>query len=412
MHHRSGDFILFRFSARKSLYSRVTTGKNTLHKRMDHRSSNTNSKTLIAVLFMVGLFMAGLFAAPSALLAQQPELSSSLSLPDAPSSQLPVPSQQTTNSGATADPSDSSSITGTVQDASGDVVQGAHVVLSAHNAPDRTMISGENGEFSFSNLPAGTYAIAVTGPGWGSFLLPNIHVAMGESRSLEHVILPISSAVTEVHVGGSPVELSQEQVQIAIQQRALGVFPNFYSSFDWHAPPMLTRQKYALAFRSMIDPITFVGSGMIAGVEQAKDTFPGYGQGTVGYARRYGAAYANSFAGRMLGGAVFPSLFHQDPRYFYKGSGSVFSRALYALSTAFITKADNGSWQPNYSHVLGNFTAGALSNLYYPASSRGLSLTLINGALETAGDAGTDFVREFFLRGITSHVPNYNNGKP
>ena len=305
-----------------------------------------------------------------------------------------------------------SAITGTVEDSNGDVIQGARLVLTAPNGKTTIQTSGPDGQFSFAGLAAGTYSIAVTGKGWGRYSLPTITLATGESRILEHVILPASSGVTEVRVDGSATELSLEQVQIAVQQRVMGVFPNFYSSFDWNAPPMLPRQKYALAFRSMIDPMTFAGAGVIAGVEQARDTFPGYGQGVAGYGRRYGAAYANSFTGRMLGGAVFPSLFHQDPRYFYMGSGSIFKRALYAISTALITRGDNGRWQPNYSHVLGNFTAGAISNLYYPSSSRGLSLTLLNGALETAGDAGTDFAREFFLRGMTSHVPASSNGKP
>ena len=307
---------------------------------------------------------------------------------------------------------ETSAITGTVEDSNGDVIQGAKLVLTASNGKSIVVTSGSDGQFSFAGLAAGTYSIAVTGKGWGRYSLPEISLIAGESRILEHVILPASSGVTEVRVDGSAAELSLEQVQIAVQQRVMGVFPNFYSSFDWNAPPMLPRQKYALAFRSMIDPMTFVGAGVIAGVEQARDTFPGYGQGLAGYGRRYGAAYANSFTGRMLGGAVFPSLFHQDPRYFYMGSGSVFKRALYAISTALITRGDNGRWQPNYSHVLGNFTAGAISNLYYPSSSRGLSLTLLNGALETAGDAGTDFAREFFLRGMTSHVPASSNGKP
>ncbi len=305
-----------------------------------------------------------------------------------------------------------SAITGTVEDSNGDVIQGAKLVLTGSNGKSVVQTSGSDGQFSFAGLAAGTYSIAVTGKGWGRYSLPEISLTAGESRILEHVILPASSGVTEVRVDGSATELSLEQVQIAVQQRVMGVFPNFYSSFDWNAPPMLPRQKYALAFRSMIDPMTFVGAGVIAGVEQARDTFPGYGQGVAGYGRRYGAAYANSFTGRMLGGAVFPSLFHQDPRYFYMGSGSIFKRALYAISTALITRGDNGRWQPNYSHVLGNFTAGAISNLYYPSSSRGLSLTLLNGALETAGDAGTDFAREFFLRGMTSHVPASSNGKP
>ena len=331
------------------------------------------------------------------------------STPDQSASDQSTPAQTASDASTS---STSGFITGTVEDSNNDVIEGAHVVLTAADGKTYTQASGEDGQFSFAGLPPGTYAMAVTGKGWGRYSLPDIQLSAGESRILSHVILPASSGVTEVRVDGSAQQLSIEQEHIAVQQRVLGVFPNFYSSYDWHAPPMLARQKYALAFRSMIDPMTFAGAGMIAGVEQWRDTFPGYGQGVAGYGRRYGAAYANSFTGRMLGGAAFPSLFHQDPRYFYKGSGSVVTRALYAISTALITKGDNGRWQPNYSHVLGNFTAGAISNLYYPASSQGLSLTLLNGALETAGDAATDFMREFFLRGITSHVPSYNNGQP
>jgi hypothetical protein len=110
----------------------------------------------------------------------------------------------------------------------------------------------------------------------------------------------------------------------------------------------------------------------------------------------------------MLSSGLFASVFHQDPRYFYKGTGSFQSRTMYAVSSAVVTRGDNGRLQPNYSHVLGVFAAAALSNLYYPKESRGLGLTLINGAVETAGNAGTNFVREFILKGITSHA----GGKP
>jgi hypothetical protein len=110
----------------------------------------------------------------------------------------------------------------------------------------------------------------------------------------------------------------------------------------------------------------------------------------------------------MLSSGLFASLFHEDPRYFYKGTGSVQSRTMYAVSCAFVTRNDEGRLRPNYSHVLGVFAAAALSNLYYPKENRGLTLTLANGAIETVGMSGTNIVREFILKGITSHA----GGKP
>ena len=132
--------------------------------------------------------------------------------------------------------------------------------------------------------------------------------------------------------GESKEELAEEQVQIAVQQRVGGVIPNFYSTYDWNAPPMLAKQKFQLSIRSLIDPVSFLAVAGIAGAEQYKNVFPAYGSGIEGYGKRYGAAMANHVSGTLLGRAVYPSIFHQDPRYFYKGKGSIGSRALYAIS--------------------------------------------------------------------------------
>jgi hypothetical protein len=158
----------------------------------------------------------------------------------------------------------------------------------------------------------------------------------------------------------------------------------------------------------MVDPVTFASVGAIAGLEQYKNVFPDYGGGIEGYAKRYGAAYANDFSARMLSSAVFASLFRQDPRYFYKGIGSGRSRTMYAISAVLVTRDDKGHSRPNYSRLLGVFAAAALSNLYYPSSDRGLSLTLENSGAEIGGIAGTNLVREFVLKGITAHA----GGKP
>ena len=126
----------------------------------------------------------------------------------------------------------------------------------------------------------------------------------------------------------------------------------------------------------------------------------------------YGAALATHVSGTLLGRAIYPSIFHRDPRYFYTCKGSIGSRALYAISAAVIVRGDDGKWKPNYSRVLGNLSAAGISNLYYPASERGGSLILLNSLAGIGADAVANLVREFVLKGITSHVPKGANGQP
>jgi hypothetical protein len=303
-------------------------------------------------------------------------------------------------------------LSGTVLDTNDDLVQGAHVVLSDRAGNGRAMESGPDGQFAFPALPPGSYQVTVTGNGMGEYVSAWVTLRPGDIRLVSGVVLPVAAVSTSVTVNGNHLEINQaladEQVQIAQEQRVWRVFPNFYSSYNWHAPPMGPRQKFRLAFRSMMDPMAFAGAAGVAGFEQLNNIFPGYGGGVEGYFKRYGAAYANDFSARMLSSGVFASLFHQDPRYFYKGTGSFQSRTMYAVSCAFVTRNDEGRPRPNYSHVLGVFAAAALSNLYYPKDSRGLRLTLVNGVVETAGMSGTNIVREFILKGITSNA----GGKP
>ncbi len=302
----------------------------------------------------------------------------------------------------------SGTISGTVLDTNKNVVEGARVLLTSRGGAEREVQSGSNGEFAFTTLLPGSYRVTVSGKGMGSYVSPWLAMHAGDMRIVSEVILPVATAASSVTVLGDKEEIANEQVQIAVHQRVLGVFPNFYSSYHWDAPPMGPKQKFKLALRSATDPVAFAGAGAIAGYQQYYNIYPDYGGGMTGYAKRYGAAYANDFSARMLSSAVFASVFRQDPRYFYKGTGSVTSRTLYALSTAVIARNDDGKWRPNYSEVLGTFGAGALSNLYYPASSRGLSLTLVNGLIDIAGHAGTSVLREFVLKGITTNP----GGKP
>ena len=115
----------------------------------------------------------------------------------------------------------------------------------------------------------------------------------------------------------------------------------------------------------------------------------------------------------MIGGAVLPSLFKQDPRYFYKGTGTIRSRAMYAIANSVICKGDNGRWQTNYSAILGGLAAGGISNLYYPASNRsGVELTFENALIGTAEGAMQNLAQEFIVRRLTPRLPKYGAGAP
>lgn len=309
--------------------------------------------------------------------------------------------------------SSTASLSGTVIDKNGAVLEGAQVTLTGPpGSPVQTVQSRSDGQFEFTGLTPNTYKLTVNVLGMSTFTSSDIPLRAGEFYILPPITLSVSPVITTVTVSANSKQLSEEQLHIAQQQRIAGIIPNFYSSYNWNAPPMLAKQKFQLSIRSIIDPVSFLSVAGIAGAEQYENVFPTYGGGIEGYGKRYGAALANHVSGTLLGRAVYPSIFHQDPRYFYKGNGSIESRALYAISAAVIAKGDNGRWEPNYSRVLGHFSAAAVSNLYYPSSDRGASLVVLNGLAGIGGDAVANLIREFAVKRFTSHVPNGANGEP
>jgi hypothetical protein len=203
-----------------------------------------------------------------------------------------------------------------VVDTNGNVIPGASVKLTAVAAfLARTVQSGTNGQFEFNELPPGSYSITVTDPAMGVFTSALIPLHASESFILPPVSLAVARATTSITVNGNSQELSVEQEQIAVKQRVVGIFPNFYSTYDWNAPPMLAKQKFQLSIRSILDPVSFLAVAGIAGAEQYRNIFPDYGGGIEGYEKRYGAAMANHVSSDLLGRAVFPVIFHQDPRF-------------------------------------------------------------------------------------------------
>jgi hypothetical protein len=337
-------------------------------------------------------------------------------VPAALSSELPYqqPNQQANRQpNQQSDPQSPGTISGTVVDPSGAAVTGAHVVLTREDkTPRQEVLSGEDGQFSFVGVPPGPFQITVA-----SELFTTQKVAAilhpGEILVLPQIIFALTTAVTQVNVVVPRIEVAEEELKVEEKQRVFGVIPNFYVSYIPNAAPLASKQKFELAWRSTIDPVNFAITGVVAGVQQATNTPSGYGQGAQGYAKRYGASYADLVTGTFIGGAILPSLLKQDPRYFYKGTGSVRSRVLYAIANSVICKGDNGHWQPNYSSILGSLASGGISNLYYPPQNRdGAELTFQNTFIGIGETAATNLLQEFVVRKLTPNLSHQQSTTP
>jgi hypothetical protein len=289
------------------------------------------------------------------------------------------------------------SISGKVVDQSGANIAGAVVRLTREGqSSDPEVTSNEDGLFAFTNVPPGPFQLTISSPGLASHEFSGT-LQSGEAYVTPLILLVIPTQVTEVHVGLPPEELADLQVKEQEKQRVFGLIPNFYVSYIPNAAPLTAKHKFELAWKSASDPITLLGVGVLAGLGQAGDRWGGYGQGAQGYAKRYGASYANVFASTFIGGAVMPSVLKQDPRYFYKGSGSKRSRILYAVASSVICKGDNGRWQPNYSNVIGSFAGAGLQALYLPANDRRGSGFVFSSALIRLGETSLAGVLQEFV---------------
>jgi len=299
------------------------------------------------------------------------------------------------------------SVTGTLIDKTGNAVVGAHVTLAPDNqTASQEALADEYGQFSFTNVPPGPFHLTARSDGFAPQTAVG-NLAAGESCVMPQMTLAVATNVTEVRVELTTIEIAQEQLKEQERQRVLGVIPNFYVSYVANAAPLSPKQKFQLAWKSTIDPVSFGVTGVVAGVQQATGGFSGYGQGAAGYGRRYGAAYGDLVTGTFIGGAILPSLLKQDPRYFYKGTGSTRSRVLYAIANAVICKGDNGQWQPNYSGIAGSLAAGGISNLYYPEGNKSdAAMTFENLAIGLGETAAVNLLQEFVMKKFTSNVPN------
>lgn len=292
-------------------------------------------------------------------------------------------------------------------DASGAAIAGARVKLSRDDArASREAISETEGEFSFLALAPGPFQLAVSLNGFAPATFSG-KLEAGESYLVPPIALTVASASSEVRVTMSQVDIAEAEIKDEEHQRVLGIVPNFYVTYNPAAVPLTPKQKFELALKSTIDPMNF---GLVAGsalLQQSTDEWAGYGQGMQGYAKRYGAGYADLITNTFISNAILPSILKQDPRYFYKGTGSKKSRILYALANAVICKGDNGRWQANYSAIFGGIAAGGISNLYYPPGDRGVELTFENAAIGLGTTAAANILQEFVIKKLTPHPPSY-----
>jgi hypothetical protein len=293
-------------------------------------------------------------------------------------------------------------INGTVVDASGAVVPGAKVTLTrADRSPSQEVRTGSNGIYTFGAIAPGDFQVTVTAASFAPMTFSGT-LHPGEVLEAPPTVLAIGQASVVIQVGAaSQAQVAQEQIKVQEKQRVLAFVPNFYVTYVPDPAPLNSKQKFELAWKNTIDPVSFVLTGALAGFEQWQNLYPGYGQGAEGYAKRFGASYADLATSTFLGSAIFPSLLKQDPRYFYRGTGSKRSRFMHAVASAVICRGDNKRWQPNYSSLLGTLTASGISNAYYPEKDRGVGLTFQNAAIGIGGNAVINVLQEFVVRKLT-----------
>ena len=326
-------------------------------------------------------------------------------LPDAPSFALQQQSTTATENTGT--------IQGVVTDLHGGLVPGASVTLESASRGDlRETNTDSAGHFVLANIAAGSYTVLVSAPELKTYLSPPFTVQPGQRLELPTIVLSIASALTSVTVSANSTAVAEEELNRETKQRVLGVFPNFYTSFVYDAAPLNTRQKFKLTLRSVTDPFSFIAPAITAGIETGRDTFPRWGQDGPSYSKRYAAAYGDELFTRMFSYSIYPAIFHQDPRYFYMGPPNKTStRFWHAALSGIVTRGDNGRMQPNYSHMLGSASAGALSSVYHPASDSAGYLAALNFAVGLGSHGVQALIREFVLPHFTTHVPAYAKGK-
>jgi hypothetical protein len=179
--------------------------------------------------------------------------------------------------------------------------------------------------------------------------------------------------------------------------RMFYVMPNYLTVDDQsQVKPISWKEKFAITAKGAFDPYEFAIVGVVAGIRQAENSYPAFGQGAEGYAKRYGAAFADQVDGNIMVGGLYPSILKTDPRYFRLGRGRMPHRFGYAISRVFVARKDSGGSMFNVPEFAGNATAIAISNVYYPAADRSFSASFTNWGVQMGIDAFGNELKEFW----------------
>jgi hypothetical protein len=288
-------------------------------------------------------------------------------------------------------------IVGTVTDVTGAVVPGATVDLIGSSSEELLVTTADgNGFFQFPAVSPGVkWRLTIHMQGFADWTSNTIEVRPGQYFFVASIQL--RPAIVDVTVTAITQEqLAIQEVRSAEKQRVLGIIPNFYVVYDRNPAPLSPKLKFQLATKALTDRVTIAGFALNAAIYQAAD-YPGYRGGMEGYGQRLGATFAGGYTNILLGDALLPSVLHQDPRYYYKGTGTTRSRVLHAISYPFVTHGDNGRREINLSGIGGDLAAGAIANAYYPPGERGEGLAFRNALIGAGGRLANGLVQEFVL---------------
>jgi len=293
-------------------------------------------------------------------------------------------------------------ILGTVVDSTDDPIPAATIVLQGPTGDRLTAVTKDDGTFAFNQAPAEiAYQVTVTAEGFADWR-SSITVEPGQDKTLNEVKLRILAVERAVTVSYSSKEIATQQLKAEEQQRVLRFIPNMYVVYEPHPEPLTTRMKFHMAYKDLTHPVFSIRTAAWAGVQQARNNPDEWRQGAEGYGKRLGAGFADAVTGSLISNAILPSLLHQDPRYFYQGTGTKKSRALHAMLAPVVCKGDNGAWQPNYSQWGGSLIGYSISTAYYPGSARTAGHVFQTFGIDMGLHVVGSLAQEFILGKFTS----------